>query len=93
VLAYDQVLSGAATVGVRVVIIGAGAIAYDMVEFLLGEAPHSPPALAQFAAEYGLDVSAQSAGGRSSAPQPIAGTPTGDRAAAQRQASGVLHWP
>ncbi len=61
---YDQVLSGAAAVGERVIIIGAGAIAYDMVEFLLGEAPHTPPTLADFAAEYGLDLSAQSAGGR-----------------------------
>jgi 2,4-dienoyl-CoA reductase (NADPH2) len=58
VLRYDQVLSGAAPVGERVVIIGAGAIAYDMVEFLLGDRPHSPPALADFAVEYGLDISA-----------------------------------
>jgi 2,4-dienoyl-CoA reductase (NADPH2) len=69
VLRYDQVLSGASTAGERVVIIGAGAIAYDMVEFLLGEAPHTPPALADFAAEYGLDISAQSAGGRSGKPE------------------------
>ncbi|MDD2879826.1 MAG: NADPH-dependent 2,4-dienoyl-CoA reductase [Rhodoferax sp.] len=68
VLRYDQVLSGAATVGERVLILGAGAIAYDMVEFLLGDAPHSPPALDNFAAEYGLDLSAQSAGGRSPRP-------------------------
>jgi len=64
VLRYDQALSGAAPVGQRVVIIGAGAIAYDMVEFLLGEAPHTPPALPEFAQEYGLDLSAQSPGGR-----------------------------
>jgi 2,4-dienoyl-CoA reductase (NADPH2) len=64
VLSYDQVLSGAAPVGERVLIIGAGAIAYDMVEFLLGDAPHTPPALDDFATEYGLDISAQSAGGR-----------------------------
>ncbi len=68
VLSYDQVLSGAALVGERVLIIGAGAIAYDMVEFLLGDAPNSPPALADFAAEYGLDTSAQSAGGRAARP-------------------------
>jgi 2,4-dienoyl-CoA reductase (NADPH2) len=65
VLRYDQVLSGVAHVGERVLIIGAGAIAYDMVEFLLGDAPHCPPMLADFALEYGLDLSAQSAGGRS----------------------------
>lgn len=69
VLAYDQVLSGAAPVGARVLIIGAGAIAYDMVEFLLGDAPHTPPALDDFAAEYGLDISAQSAGGRAPKPE------------------------
>lgn len=68
VLRYDQVLSGATKVGQRVVIIGAGAIAFDMVEFLLGDEPHNPPALADFAVEYGLDLSAQSAGGRSPRP-------------------------
>jgi 2,4-dienoyl-CoA reductase (NADPH2) len=69
VLRYDQVLSGAAKVGQHVVIIGAGAIAYDMVEFLLGDAPHTAPALADFAVEYGLDLSARSAGGRCPRPQ------------------------
>jgi 2,4-dienoyl-CoA reductase (NADPH2) len=59
-----------------VIIIGAGAIAYDMVEFLLGDAPHAPPALDDFAAEYGLDISAQSAGGR---------TPRPDQLPARRQ--------
>ena len=72
VLRYDQVLSGRFAVGERVVIIGAGAIAYDMVEFLLGDAPHSPPALTDFAVEYGLDISAQSAGGRSPRPERLA---------------------
>ena len=69
VLSYDQVLSGTAPVGERVLIIGAGAIAYDVVEFLLGDAPHAPPLLADFAAEYGLDISAQSAGGRCPKPE------------------------
>jgi 2,4-dienoyl-CoA reductase (NADPH2) len=69
VIRYDQVLSGAAPVGERVIIIGAGAIAYDMVEFLLGDAPHTPPALADFTVEYGLDISAQSAGGRAPRPE------------------------
>ena len=68
VLRYDQVLSGACTAGQCVVIIGAGAIAYDMVEFLLGGASNTPPTLADFAAEYGLDTSAQSAGGRAGRP-------------------------
>ena len=71
VLRYDQVLSGACAVGDRVVIIGAGAIAYDMVEFLLGDSPHTPPVLADFAVEYGLDLNAQSAGGRSGKPEQL----------------------
>lgn len=71
VFAYDQVLSGSAAVGQRVLIIGAGAIAYDMVEFLLGDVPHVPPLLDDFAVEYGLDLSAQSAGGRSTKPDAL----------------------
>ena len=64
VLRYDQALSGECPVGERVVIIGAGAIAFDMAEFLLGEAPHQPPRLDAFAHEYGLDLSAATPGGR-----------------------------
>ncbi len=73
VLRYDQVLSGAFTAGERVVIIGAGAVAYDMVEFLLGGATNTPPTLAEFAVEYGLDTSAQSAGGRTVRPERLPG--------------------
>lgn len=69
VLRYDQVLSKGCEVGRRVVIIGAGAIAFDMVEFLLGDEPNVPPELGPFAAEYGLDTSARSAGGRSARPE------------------------
>jgi 2,4-dienoyl-CoA reductase (NADPH2) len=68
VLRYDLVLSGACAIGERVLILGAGAIAFDMVEFLLGETTHTPPELNAFAAEYGLDTSAHSAGGRSGKP-------------------------
>lgn len=64
VLRYDEALSGSREVGRRVVIIGAGAIAFDMVEFLLGHEPQRPPQLEHFAAEYGLDLSAAAAGGR-----------------------------
>lgn len=76
VLRYDQVLSKRCEVGQRVVIIGAGAIAYDMVEFLLGDEPNTAPALEPFAVEYGLDISALSAGGRAARP---------DRLPARRQ--------
>lgn len=76
VLRYDQVLSKSCEVGRRVVIVGTGAIAYDMVEFLLGDEPNTPPALVPFAHEYGLDMSAQSPGGRTARP---------DRLPARRQ--------
>ena len=72
VLRYDQALSGEHTVGRRVVIIGAGAIAFDMAEFLLGDEPHQPPQLEAFAAEYGLDLSARLPGGRTTRPAPPA---------------------
>ena len=71
VLRYDQALSNEHAIGNRVLVIGAGAIAFDMVEFLLGEAPHQPPALADFAMEYGLDTSAELAGGRNGKPVPM----------------------
>ncbi|NVO04541.1 MAG: FAD-dependent oxidoreductase [Rhodoferax sp.] len=73
VLRYDQaLLSPDAAIGAHVLVIGAGAIAFDMVEFLLGEAPHTPPAMADFAVEHGLDTSAQSAGGRQGKPVAMA---------------------
>lgn len=72
VLRYDQaLLSKGDAIGERVLIIGAGAIAFDMVEFLLGEAPHTAPAMADFAVEYGLDTTAASAGGRNGKPVPM----------------------
>lgn len=64
VLRYDQALNGERPIGSRVILIGAGAIAFDMVEYLLAGPPHKPPALEEFAEEYGLDISAKSAGGR-----------------------------
>jgi 2,4-dienoyl-CoA reductase (NADPH2) len=71
---YVEVLSRGRAVGLRVAIVGAGGIAFDVAEYLLGGAPHEPPALAEFAAEYGLDLDAQSEGGlltryRSEAPR------------------------
>jgi 2,4-dienoyl-CoA reductase (NADPH2) len=71
VLRYDQALSGAKPVGQRVVIIGAGAIAFDMAEFLLGEAPHHLPTMDAFAQEYGLDLTASRPGGRIGRPVPM----------------------
>jgi 2,4-dienoyl-CoA reductase (NADPH2) len=72
VLRYDQaLLAKDDAIGARVLIIGAGAIAFDMVEFLLGEAPHTAPAMADFVVEYGLDTTAASAGGRNGKPVPM----------------------
>jgi 2,4-dienoyl-CoA reductase (NADPH2) len=60
---YVQVLLHGCPVGRRVAIIGAGGIAFDVVEFLLGGAPHEPPALKDFVAEYDLDLDVRTDGG------------------------------
>jgi 2,4-dienoyl-CoA reductase (NADPH2) len=63
VLDYAQVLLHRAPVGRRVAIIGSGGIGFDMAEYLLGGPSHVPPALDDFAAEYGLDLRVQNPGG------------------------------
>jgi 2,4-dienoyl-CoA reductase (NADPH2) len=63
VLDYVQVLMHLCQVGQRVAIIGAGGIAFDVAEFLLGGAPHEPPALKDFATEYDVDLDVQAPGG------------------------------
>lgn len=65
VLSYPEVLIGGRPVGRRVAIIGAGGIAFDMVEFLLGQEPHQRPTIAEFAAEFELDLSGDMPGGLS----------------------------
>jgi 2,4-dienoyl-CoA reductase (NADPH2) len=62
VLRYADVLSDRKPVGARVAIIGAGGIGFDVAEFLLGD-PEQLPNLGDFAAEYGLDLSLETAGG------------------------------
>jgi len=59
VLDYRQVLLERRPVGRRVAIIGAGGIGFDMVEYLLGDEPHAPPGLQQFAVEYGHGFAAE----------------------------------
>jgi 2,4-dienoyl-CoA reductase (NADPH2) len=54
VLDYSQVLLNQRAVGKRVAIIGAGGIGFDMAEYLVGGAPHTPPTVHDFAKEYGL---------------------------------------
>jgi 2,4-dienoyl-CoA reductase (NADPH2) len=72
VLDYAQALSGQRPVGRRVAIIGAGGIGFDVAEFLLGGAPHMPPTVDEFAAEYGLDLDVRAAGGLAA---PLPATP------------------
>jgi 2,4-dienoyl-CoA reductase (NADPH2) len=62
VLTYVDVLLHGRPVGQNVAIIGAGGIAFDVAEFLLGE-PCADSTVAQFAAEYGVDLAMESVGG------------------------------
>ncbi|MFA5664439.1 FAD-dependent oxidoreductase [Castellaniella sp.] len=71
VLDYAQVLVQGAPVGHRVAIIGAGGIGFDMAEFLLGGPPHVPPAMAEFAREYPLDLTCRAPGGLRPATPPV----------------------
>jgi 2,4-dienoyl-CoA reductase (NADPH2) len=57
VLSYPQVLRHGAEVGESVAIIGAGGIGFDMAEFLThGRTERALPDLAEFMAEWGVDV-------------------------------------
>jgi len=69
VCSYQDVLLRRRVAGPRVAIIGAGGIGYDVAEYLLGGEPHVPPRLADFAVEYGLDLSLEVAGGLASQPR------------------------
>ena len=62
VLSYVDVLLRGAAVGEQVAIIGAGGIAFDVAEYLLGE-PGTSPHITAFAHEYGLDLGLATAGG------------------------------
>ena len=62
VLAYDEVISGAKTVGDRVAIIGAGGIGFDMATFLLHNSSGENE-LEKFLSTWGVDSSYQQAGG------------------------------
>ena len=62
VQSYVDVLLHGRPVGQNVAIIGAGGIAFDVAEFLLGEAC-ADSTMAQFAAEYGVDLAMASPGG------------------------------
>jgi 2,4-dienoyl-CoA reductase (NADPH2) len=68
VIGYADLLSGRETAGRRVAIIGAGGIGFDVAEYLLhdeaeNDAPSDDDAVARFHAEWGVDTSADAAGG------------------------------
>ncbi len=64
VLSYLDVLLHKAPVGKRVAIIGAGGIGFDVGEYLLHNPAHAlPVALGEWAAEWGVDLNANSGGG------------------------------
>lgn len=69
VLNYVDVLKGQRPVGAKVVIVGAGGIAFDVAEYLLARSSEAPT-VAEFADEYGLDLSLRAPGGISEAVTP-----------------------
>ena len=64
---YDEVLSGRRRVGARVALIGAGGIAFDTAEFLLGDADESLSP-EQFRQHWGIDASLRNPGGLKDTP-------------------------
>ncbi len=85
VLSYLDVLRDKAPVGKRVAIIGAGGIGFDMGEFLLHDAAHPLPVpVADWAAEWGVDLQVRAAGGLM-APTPV--TPVRELFLLQRKTS------
>jgi 2,4-dienoyl-CoA reductase (NADPH2) len=77
VLGYVDVLQGKAEVGQRVAIVGAGGIGFDVAEFLARASHNGPefPRMAEFAREWGIDLSLESRGGVSGVaaePEPLA---------------------
>lgn len=71
VLSYLDVLRDQAPVGKRVAIIGAGGIGFDMGEYLLHDRSHPLPVpVADWAAEWGVDLQVREAGGLM-APVPV----------------------
>ena len=66
VVSYIDVLSGNVKIGRRVAIIGAGGIGFDVAEFLSHPDGHDtgePDSLADFASEWGIDLSLEARGG------------------------------
>jgi 2,4-dienoyl-CoA reductase (NADPH2) len=65
VVSYQEVLTGAAAVGRKVALIGAGGIGFDLAEFLSREARDAPsqPTAEEFAREWGIDMGMSARGG------------------------------
>ena len=60
---YQQVLSGEATMGAKVAVLGAGGIGYDVSEFLTEEGPSHTLHLDLWLKEWGIDRSIEQPGG------------------------------
>jgi len=71
VVRYPDVLSGRVRVGRRVAVIGAGGIGVDVCAFLI--ATHSPQRVADWCAEWGVDLEAAEPGGLRT-PEPVPAT-------------------
>jgi 2,4-dienoyl-CoA reductase (NADPH2) len=85
VLSYLDVLRDKAPVGRRVAIIGAGGIGFDMGEYLLHDVSHPLPVpVADWAAEWGVDLQVREAGGLM---QPAPVTPVRELFLLQRKTS------
>jgi 2,4-dienoyl-CoA reductase (NADPH2) len=70
VLRYDDVLSGRATPGARVAIVGAGGIGFDVAEFLAHEGVSPSLDIAAWRREWGVDVHYTDVRGGLAPPQP-----------------------
>ncbi len=71
---YADVLNGAATVGDRVAVVGAGGIGFDVSEFLTHADPHGPAQPAeQWRREWGVGDPARTRGGLLAADPPASG--------------------
>jgi 2,4-dienoyl-CoA reductase (NADPH2) len=85
VLSYLDVVRDKKPVGRRVAVIGAGGIGFDLSEYLLHEASHPLPVpVAEWAAEWGVDLAVREAGGLA---KPVQASPAREIWLMQRKSS------